>query len=274
MTTIESLPSASMRAITELSAAAVAKFRTAILPIYGSTPRGIPIHIGTAIALDWNLQKLLLTAAHVIDNNELSSLYVGGADLTLLEMNFLTSSKSGQDRIHDHYDFAIGRIPPQTLKALDGISFISESDICTASHEPAGTTYTIVGYPNSKNKKTNATKRLVYTEQAHYSDVARTNQTLSQELNLSHTTHIFMNYNAKHSRDAQGQRVNSIQLKGMSGGPVFNIGVLPDPSVLGGCRHPDPCLVGLFTEFHRNQKTMIATRVQSILRAVSQRLLE
>ena len=157
---------------------------------------------------------------------------------------------------------------------LDGISFISESDICTASHEPAGTTYTIVGYPNSKNKKTNATKRLVYTEQAHYSDVARTNQTLSQELNLSHTTHIFMNYDPKHSRDAQGQCVNSIQLKGMSGGPVFNIGVLPDPSVLGGCRHPDPCLIGLFTEFHRKQKMMIATRVQTILHVVSQRLLE
>ena len=199
---------------------------------------------------------------------------MGGAELTLLEMSFFTSSKSGEDRNHDHYDFAIGRIPPQTLKALEGISFIPESAICTASNEPAGTTLTVVGYPCSKNKKTNAAKRLVYTEQAHYSDVARVNQTLSQELNLSDTTHIFMNYNPKHSRDAQGQRVNSIALTGMSGGPVFNIGVLADPSVLNRCRHPAPCLIGLFTEYHRHQKTMIATRVQTVLGAVGKLLLE
>lgn len=83
-----------------------------------------------------------------------------------------------------------------------------------------------------------------------------------------------MNYNPKHSRDAQGQRVNSIALTGMSGGPVFNIGVLADPSVLSRCRHPDPCLIGLFTEFRRHQKTMIATRVQTVLGAVGKLLLE
>ena len=274
MTMIDSLPGAAMRAITELSAAAVAKFRTAILPIYGDSQRGTPVHIGTAIALDWNRQKLLLTAAHVIDNNEFSSLYVGGADPIPLEMEFLTSSKSGQDRSQDHYDFAIGRIPPQTLKALEGISFIPESDVCTTSSEPDGTTYTVAGYPNSKNKKTNATKRVLHAELLHYTDVARTNQTLAEKLNLSKTTHIFMNYDRRHSLDAQGRRVNSPRLKGLSGGPVFNIGVLSDPSVLSGCRHPDPCVIGLLTEYHQDQKTIIATRVQTILGVVRELLLQ
>ena len=267
---IETTPDAFQRALDELSAAAAAKFGAAVLPIYGDTPRQTPDHIGTAFALDWNGQKLLLTAAHVIDHNAFSSLYVGaafdGAPVKLLEMEFL--------RGDDPYDFAIGRIPSQTLEALDGISFISQSDICNASHEPPGTTYTVIGYPNSRNKKTHATRRRVRAEQVRYSNIAGTDHPLCQERNLSPATHLFINYDPKHSRDAQGQRVNSIQPKGMSGGPVFNIGVLAHPSVLSGQRRPDPCLAGLAIEYHKDHRTMIATRVQPILNAVSQRLLQ
>ena len=85
MTMIEFVPHAATRAITELSESAAGKFRTAILPIYASVPPGDPVHIGTATALDWMGQKLLLTAAHVIDNNEFSCLYVGGADSMWVE---------------------------------------------------------------------------------------------------------------------------------------------------------------------------------------------
>ena len=51
-------------------------------------------------------------------------------------------------------------------------------------------------------------------------------------------THIFLNYDQKHSQDAHARRVNSIDLTGMSGGPVFNIGRLSDPAVLA--KHHDP----------------------------------
>lgn len=147
------------RRATELSEKAVAKYRQAILPIYGSTENGVPDHIGTCIALEVNSQKVLLTAAHVIDQNENTSLYVGVGSLMPLEMEFFSSAKQSDDRSDDYYDFAVGQLPNDTIAALDGVSFISASDLDIEDSEPDGTVFTLVGYPNSKNKKVDRIKK-------------------------------------------------------------------------------------------------------------------
>ena len=268
MTRIRSASDIAMHRIIELSDAAVAEHRGSILPIYGSKDNGTPDHIGTAIALDLEDQKLLLTAAHVADHNEYTSLYVGGANLTLLEMHFWSSTKPDDDRDSDHFDFAIGRLPNKTVEALAGVSFFPESNICPSSVDPVGTTFTIAGYPSSKSKKFHRARQTVHPRLYHYSDVGRTNPFLGQNPHFSEETHIFLNYNKRHSQDAQGRRVNSIQLTGLSGGPLFNIGRLSDPSVLAGLQNPKSCLAGLAIEHYKSQNTVVGTRIQTILRAV------
>ena len=273
MTTIQSASDIAMQRVAELSETAVAEHRNSILPIFGSRHNGSPDHIGTAIALDLYDQKLLLTAAHVVDHNELTSLYVGGAALTLLETEFHCSAKPDDDRHKDHSDFAIARLPNETVDALDGISFFTESNICTSSVEPQGTTFTIAGYPNSKNKNFHVARHTVHTELYHYSDVGRPNPFPDHNPHYSAATHIFLNYDQKHSQDAHGRRVDSIQLTGMSGGPVFNIGRLSDPAVLAKHHDPQACLAGLAIEHHKAHNAVVGTRIDTILRPV-QRLLE
>jgi hypothetical protein len=53
----------------EAVTAAVAEFRSAIRPIYGSTERGLARHIGSCTLLEMRGARLLMTAAHVIDEN-------------------------------------------------------------------------------------------------------------------------------------------------------------------------------------------------------------
>ena len=268
MTTIQSASDIAMQRITELSKAAVDKHRGSILPIYGSKHNGNPYHIGTAIALDLLDQKLLLTAAHVVDHNDLTSLYVGGANLTPLQTQFHCTAKPDDDRHRDHYDFAIARLPNEIVEALDGISFFSEPDICTSTVDPLGTTFSIAGYPNSRNKKLHVARHTVHTELCHYSDVGRRNPFPGHNPHFSAATHIFLNYDQKHSQDAHGRRINSIQLNGMSGGPVFNIGRLSDSAVLAKYRNPEACLAGLAIEHHNAHSAVVGTRIGTVLAAV------
>ena len=65
----ETIADISRKRICELADEAVAKFRGAIRPVYGGTPKGTPEHIGSCIALKLHGAPHLLTAAHVIDWN-------------------------------------------------------------------------------------------------------------------------------------------------------------------------------------------------------------
>ena len=53
----------------ECSKAAFTRYRHAILPIYGSTERGTPVHIGSGVLLKLPEGHCLVTAAHIIDEN-------------------------------------------------------------------------------------------------------------------------------------------------------------------------------------------------------------
>ena len=254
--------------ITTLSAEAVTKFRNSILPIYGSKENGTPDHIGTCIALRLDDQKVLLTAGHVIDENKHTSLYVGGKELIPLEMDCFATGKANRSRDDDHYDFAIGRIPTDIVEGLHDVDFISESNIDTRNVDPIGTTFTIAGYPNSKNKKVNETAREVVGSLYHYSNISATNEQLTEELGVSENSHIFLRFDRKYSLNELGERVNSVALVGMSGGPVLRLGRLSDPAVLSGSLKPQPWLSGMVIEYNRHHKLVISIRMRVIIQSV------
>lgn len=67
-----------------------------------------------------------------------------------------------------------------------------------------------------------------------------------------------------------GNRANSIRLNGVSGGAVINIGNLAKPEILAENQDPTSKLAGLFIEFYKAEKAIVATRIQSILAAIEQ----
>lgn len=66
-------------------------YARSVRPIYGAAADGRPEHIGSAILIDASGTKLIMTAAHVIDWNDRSSLYVGLAATELIEDEFMMS---------------------------------------------------------------------------------------------------------------------------------------------------------------------------------------
>jgi hypothetical protein len=148
-------PQDAMRArIHECIASIRAHFRGAVRPIYGSNDRGLAVHIGSCTLLDVGGTRLVLTAAHVIDDSEFTNLYIAGGDkLVVLEADFMATTPPGGDRQKDRHDFAIAKLSPTTVTELGNVRYLSEPEILRRAMPTEGHCYVPLGYPSSKNKE-------------------------------------------------------------------------------------------------------------------------
>lgn len=267
MEEIKKVSDISRERINELAENAASIFRESVLPVYGSTPNGYPEYIGSCIALRLDGDPYLLTAAHVLDWNEDTSLYVGHEELRLISMEFSVTAKPNGDRNADRFDFALGKIPDCDIHVLSSVKFITEDQIDRSVGQVPGQTYTSIGYPNSKNKKVDNSNKKVSAVLFQHTGIVKADAELVGRLGISGSEHILISQNAKYSKDASGRKVSSVKLNGMSGGAVINLGNLADPNVLAGCKKPTPLLAGLFIEFYKDHGTIVATKLDTILKA-------
>lgn len=132
MATIKTQQEIYAEVISERRDQAKAKFGGAIRPIYGSTETGQPDHIGSCTLLKVGGGSQLLTAAHVIDMNEQSTLYIAGeTKLVALEADFFATNKPEGNRDNDKYDFALGAISLDLEAKLGNVQYLTPADIIT-----------------------------------------------------------------------------------------------------------------------------------------------
>jgi hypothetical protein len=134
MSAIKTIQEITRERMDEYSESVSAKFLPAVRPIYGSTGKARPEHIGTCTLLHLGEDKYLVTAAHVIDHNtdNDTTLYLGGAPgqaLIEIDADFSATGKPGNNREKDHYDFAIWKMPQQVIDALGDVRYLEDRDI-------------------------------------------------------------------------------------------------------------------------------------------------
>ena len=135
---IQTLKEAARAFLSEASQTAVRRFRDAVRPIYGATAKGEPDHIGSAVLLNLDGTKCLLTAAHVLDQNADTSLYLGADQFALLTFDALVTALPEAGRDADRADFAIARLAPADVANLSQTSFITRADISVGAGPPKG----------------------------------------------------------------------------------------------------------------------------------------
>ncbi len=246
--------------------AALSRFRAAIRPVYGSDGQGHPEQIGTCILVRIRGEPCLLTAAHVIDENAYTSLYVGGDELVLMESEFLVSSKPDDERRTDTYDFALGVLSPGKVAALGSVQFIDEEEIAGSAGSTSGHAFLCVGYPNSKNRIVGRASRSIRPSLLRYTSTAVDRPELASELNASGEHHVFIDFR-KHSRDETGLKVPSYGLRGCSGGAVIDLGKIATIEAAAGLVTPRATLIGLLIEHRKEHHVILATRLDAIVQA-------
>lgn len=242
-------------------------FRSAVRPIYGVTADGKPDQLGSAVLIKIDNVSCLLTAAHVIDENHASSLYVGG-DSQLIQINaeFGTTVAPSGDRDSDHYDFAIAELPAAMLAEMASLKFITEAEMAPPSVRGEKQFYTALGYPNSKNKQNKVSGLKVRGQLFSYSSFERFQPALALKLDVSGDEHLFIDHR-KHSRDESGQKVSSVAPRGLSGGAIVHAADFSDREALLGRKPPVPRFAGVTIELYNTHQTLLGTRIDAIVRA-------
>lgn len=250
--------------IDKVSDAARQRFCNAVKPIYGATEGGDPDHIGSAILLEISEGHFLLTAAHVLDWHESTTLYLG-ADKTFEPLQFeaLVSAAPDGDRNKDHFDFAFAPLNANLVQKLPSAKFITEADISSSTTHTDDQTYTCLGYPNSKNKVKWQKGSKVTPSLVSYTNIGRPATKLPAI--ATDQNHILVGYDGKYVRDDSGARVNAVALRGCNGGAIIDVGrislhMLDAP--------PDPKVAALLIEAHAGAKVIVGTRLTTILTGV------
>jgi len=258
------------RILSECTESVSREFFPAVRPIYRSTKNGQPEHIATCTLLEIGQGKYLITAAHVVDENEHASLYVGGAS-ELVEINgsFWTTQKPDNDRQKDAYDFAVCKIPLKMISELGDVQYIKETWLADDRTIAAGRSYLALGYPCSKNRKLDARAHSVKPTTWKYTSIVKKDHELAEVLGVSGNEHFFLTYDRKHSKDAEGRIVNPVDAHGLSGGPLIDMGHVAanlDPQ-----KKREGRLAGLLIECRPIHKAIVSVKVGLVLRTVGVR---
>lgn len=250
--------------------AASSIFLDSVRPIYGANNRSNPLPelIGSCVFLRVGNDHYLVTAAHVVDDADETTLYVAAGEelLPIVGHIHVTAAPNG-DRYKDHADFAFMRLGTEILNCMTDLKFLRDVDASLNRADTTKRSYLVLGYPRSLNKKISATERVVRPKPWHYQNVGEAPDSKTLEAigcNLEH--HLFLKYD-KNVGNYDGKVIDAIYPKGASGGALIDLGV-PTPDSF----HPEATcggrLAGLFIERKSNEKLLVCINIQIILDAI------
>jgi hypothetical protein len=209
---------------------------------------------------------LLVTAAHVLDHHKRDGdLWIGAATtLVPLQGVFHPTVRPNGSRELDKFDFAVSLVPDSFLAEL-GNATIIESDFVSRGRRARGSggLYVCLGYPNSKNKHPGG--RELNVELFMHAGTGHTDPGRLGVLGSKyHGANFFIDL-GEQVFDAKGLKKNPVSVRGMSGGPVFNIGDRGDYNTIRDDSDFKPLLEGIIIEKPEPGDTLVAVSIRAIV---------
>jgi len=239
------------------------KLTNTIIPILGSTERGKPRSIGSGILFGVGHERFLITAAHVLDENKITALYLpGNSELVELAGQSRVSKPPQNKRELDHLDTAFVRLSGEIVSRLNSVYWFLPPQLADMNDVSIpGKHYMFTGYPHKAVGPVYGTRKIAaqlhsFTDRA--AEVAK-----YAEVDATPAANIVINFDEKRVKDEKGRTVTPKERQGMSGGGVWNIGA---GARLPGL--PNIRLCGVAIEHHKKQKCLVATKINFALESI------
>ncbi len=273
MPTLKTIKEAALDRLNECSEVISKHFLQAVRPIYGvAEGRNVPALVGTSFLLHLDGRPFLVSAAHVIDESAHSNLYVGGDQgLVPIEGTWLATDKPNGDRAKDKYDFGYLALSPKLVDEIGPVKYIAESELSKNRGSTFGRIYQAMGYPASRNSRIDITARSVPAKAWIYNSPASQIPQLAKDWNVSGEDHIFVGYDKKHSLDTRGARINSIKVRGASGGVLLDLGLVSIPSNLPPDTKCTGYLAGVLIENPQRHSAIVAIKIGIVVDQIRKR---
>lgn len=272
MNTIKTVGEVTLERMNKCADSLAKKYLLSVRAIYGATDNGKPDQIGSCVLLEYKGEKLLVTAAHVIDQNEFTSLYINGeTNLVQVFGICIITAAPGNDRYKDKLDFAVLPISDDIASNLGKVSFLPEDEWGLHDLLEKDRCCLALGFPNSRNKKVDDSKHAVKLAPFVYTATLKSDPKVFEETNFSIADHYLLNFCSKHSKDSSNKITNSICPKGVSGGGLFLIEDMANPE---SYRPEVECkgkFLGILIEQTKNKKQLAFTKISTIKTALTLR---
>lgn len=265
----------SLQAFSQEAGSALGTF---VVPFFGEKRAELEA-VGSAVLLAVQDRRLLLTAAHVLDELEQRSLYLGRSERPFGPgvTRWVTPRKNDDPRRRsDLFDFGFAELAGDELEdaSLAG-SFLEIGGVATAiSDEPS--TCAALGFPQSWNRWRAQKKRpflpdltswaereLADGEYERFAEQLRKKR--GEDFRFSRATHLAVRFDPKNAAE-DGERLTPPQLQGMSGGGIW----VEAPA--GSSQRF--VLAAISTDCVLAEKAIFGTRIQECLRAVASKIPE
>lgn len=233
----------------------IAQFRDAIRPIYRARRGGMPVHVGSCTLIRVGDTRLIVTAAHIIDQQERELWVAGMQRLPPLTRMFSGTVAPGNDRGLDRFDFSVS---PVDEELADGLATSRRS-----------TSARVAGKIESGRCTPASASRILRTRSGAKSRcgcghiLARDPRQRARGRGRS-TAHLFIKFD-KYAKTPEGIQRSSTEPRGVSGGPVFYLGDFGDPETYRAGADFQPMLEGIVIERRRRAKVLIAVKVAAII---------
>lgn len=164
-------------------------------PIYGSNGKSYPqpVLIGTCLILEIDQRFFLVSASHVINESEITTIYIGGSK-ELFELTGYAVKTIGNDS--DLVDIVIIEVSKDNLclwsiENYVGIDSIYKNKVCNDKE-----IYTFIGYPSTKSKIDRTQYNHVQSELHQYYNSTCKDEVF-QEVGVNRTSHILIGFEQK-----------------------------------------------------------------------------
>jgi hypothetical protein len=246
------------RVLRENLSAAERRIQNAVCPIYGCDDRGKPYLIGSSLLLSVGDKLLLVTAAHVLDWNRDTSLYVAGPVKPILiegDSYRTQPPKAGRDK--DLADLGIIDVSNLPRVQWSRYRILTPADLdvddCPAEH----ILYGFAGFPVTRNR--------VYLTTIKLSSMAcvvvASPSDAYARLELHPATHFLGNFDRNRQVDSVKGLFTGPDPKGMSGGGVWRLGA-PKEFSMGTASER---LIGIGIEHRKDDKVLLGVRVSAVV---------
>jgi len=235
-----------------------------ISPIYRVDAAGNPEQFGTGVFLNVGDHYFLVTAAHVLDDNDDSTLYIPGnksGDLVILEGASFKSVADGGDRNDDRTDVGVVVLKSDLVDEIGRDSFLPVSMTDVDDIGKHGDIYIAMGYPAKKNEKVNLAKKTFKRRPACYTANILPDAKLA-EIGVHRGSHLLLGFKKRHSRDTTGRDITAPDPYGMSGGPLWRFDIYTD-------QKPASRLVGILIEWRDEIAGILAVRMPIVLAGIA-----
>ena len=198
------------------------RVQLAVCPIYGLDPCEKPFQVGSAILFTVATCSFLVTAAHVLDENKHTTLYVAGLNkLVPLAGPSHRVQAPPTGRKDDSIDMGFVLLSKALQAELGRFTFLKPQDIDVNDSPAHQTLYAFVGYPETKNR---LSRQKTFQLSSVLVAVTPTPAESYEGYGLNPTAHFVGGFDRSKLVDAHKQVITGPMPHGMSGGGVWRLG--------------------------------------------------